>query len=478
MSQETVPRAMSSVADAPLADLYRDAAPETAAAFVAGLYEARGWEVDRRGDRQFVAATGNGERRVAVVHPDDDTPADLVSRADTVVALDGTGVDGDADVVDAASLRRQLAYALDRPTGRELLRSHFGWSPEVQAGGDDGDPQASPGDEEPRGVLGAGGWSQPSRSRLFVATALVFAVAMGAAVAAGGLGDVGLGPSDAADGGAPDAPTATATGAPTATEATATPAEATPAIDQEYLTPAGSIEEQLASLPPGVNRSGEIDRQRLTDAHESVLENESYRLSVTYREAVNGRPVGVYTETIRVANNTRYSASVASYGTLQAPVPSIAGTDMYANGSARFERENGSVVQRGVVLSYDQFLAGQTRFLAVFLDVQESWLVDAGPDNGTASVYLVTEGNPATLIRDTRGSVRVREDGLVTRARWTYGFSEQLTEYQNVTATFRMQVWDVGSTTVREPEWVNASASARANATSNTTDGTATNGSG
>jgi hypothetical protein len=476
MPQETVPLAMPPVADAPLADLYRDAAPETAAAFVADLYEARGWEVDRRGDRQFVASAGGGERQVAVVHPDDDTPADLVSRADTVVALDGTGVAGDADGVGAASQRQQIANAPDRSTGRELLQSHFGWSPEVQAGGEGEDPQASPGNAEPRGVLGAVAGSQPSRSRLFVATALVFAVAMGAAVAAGGLGDVGLGSPDGTDSGGPDAPTATATPTPT-TEATATPAESTPAVDQEYLTPAGRVEERIASLPPGVNRSGETDRRRLTDAHESVLENESYRLSITYREAVNGRPAGVYTETLRVANNTRYSASVTQYGTLQAPVPSIAGTDMYANGSARFERENGSVVQRGVVLSYDQFLAGQTRFLAVFLDVRESWLVDAGPDNGTASVYLVTEGNPATLIRDTSGSVRVREDGLVTRARWTYGFSEQLTEYENVTATFRMQVSDVGSTTVREPEWVNVTATASGNATS-PTDGTATNGSG
>jgi len=240
---------------------------------------------------------------------------------------------------------------------------------------------------------------------------------------------------------------------------------------------------ELASLPPGVNQSGEIDRRRLTGAHESVLENESYSLSITYREAVDGRPTGVYTETIRVANSTRYSASVTRYGTLQSPVPSIAESDVYANGSVRFERGNGSVARRSVVLSYDRFLAEHTQFLAVFLAVQKSWLVDAETDNGTASVYLVTEGNPATLIRDTRGDVRVREDGLVTNARWSYRFSRQLTEYENLTASFEIQVSDVGSTTVQEPDWVNHTstappANASAAATNRTDGDTAANGTG
>lgn len=453
---------MSSVADAPLAALYRDASPETAAAFVADLYAAQGWAVDRSGGRRLVVSADGTERRVGVVHPADTVPAvDLVAWADAVVALDGSGLPDGVEVVDAAALGRRLAYAIDRPVARRLLETHFGWAPRP----DDGRAGGRPGvvgravDSVASRVLRSPG----GRSRVVLVAVLVVVVTGGIAVVmAEQLEPEVPGEADAA---------------------TATPASNTPEpVVEESPTPATETsmterpDRQFSNLPPAIEQSGDIRGQRLTARHDSILENESYRLTVTYRESVDGRPTGVYTETVRVENATRYSASVSRHGTLQAPAPSIVETDVYANGSVRFEHTNGTV-QRGVVISYDRFLAGHVRLLTVFLEVRSSSILDYQVDNGSGSVYLVTEGNPATVIRNTTGTVTVRADGLVTRGRWSYQFSRQLTEYGNVTATYSLRLSDVGTTTLRKPDWVPPDATGNVTATNEST-ATATNATG
>lgn len=439
---------MSSVADVPLAALYRDASPETAAAFVADLYEARGWAVDRTGERQLLVSADGHERRIGVVHPADSVPAaDLVDWAETVVAPDGVArVPGDVDVVGADTLRRRLAYAVDRPVAREILESRFGWVPPQASGDSGGAPDGATtgndgagGAQPAAGVLGSPG----GQSRVFLAALVVLAFAGGLAVVMAEQLDGGAQADTVPEQGA-GTPAATATATPFETRA----ATATP-------TPmAGAADVDPSKLPPGVEQSGAIDRVLLTRAHESALENRSYRLTISYSETVDGRPVGVYTEIIRVENDTHYSATVTEHGRLRAPKPTLAETDVYADGSVRFERLNESTVERRTTLSYDRFLAGQSRFLAMFLDAGNSSVVDSESALGSATTYVVTEGNPATLLRNTRGGFHVRENGLVTRARWTYAFSRQLTEYDNVTASFGMRISGVGSTTVQRPDWV------------------------
>lgn len=481
MPPDSIGRDMPSVADAPLADLSRRADPETVTAFVADLQEARGWNVDRRGDRRLLLAASGAERRVGVVHPDDGPATDLVDWADTVVAPDGTAIAGDADVeiLDATALGRQLAYALDRSLARDLLRSHFGWRPPPEPA-----PDERTGTRTDDGTAGgpslvASRLFRPGvgRPQMLLAAVVVLVVAAGIAVVAaeqlGGGPLDGTGEGAAAETPMPVADVATPTPTPEAETPTSegVASEVPLSVDEQYR-------DSFGDLPPGLAQSGAIDRATLVDAHGSVLENRSYRLTLAYREARNGRPTGVHTETIRVVNNTRYSASVTRHGTLQAPVPAIAETDVYADGSARFEHTNGSV-QQGVIISYDRFLAGHTRFLAVFMDVTESSIADYRVDNGTATAFVVTDGNRASLIEEARGSFDVREDGLVRRARWSYGFSPQLTGYTNLTATFALRVTDIGSTTVDRPGWLNETAPGPANgtdgsATENGTDGGAT----
>ncbi len=450
---------MSSVADAPLADLCRGADPETVVDFAVALHEARGWAVERRDKGRFVASSDDGERRVGVVHPADGPPdPDLLAWADAVVAPVGTTVpeDSDVDVLDAAALGRQLAYAIDRSTARGLLRSHFGWSPpdpDVEEGATGSTDAAAP------AGLGATPLAAVfGRSQVVLAAVLVLAVAGGLAVAVAD--QLGAEPTEgtepAAEAGTPTPPSQGIAGVqPTETPSTAPTATPVPA-------PAPDVAD--SDLPPGLNRSGDIDRAALVDAHGSILENTSYRLTLTYQERQDGRPTGVHTETIRVENETRYSVDVRRRGTLQAPVPAIADTDVYANGSARFERTDDGV-ERSVIISYDRYLAGHTRFLAVFLDVRNASVADYRTSNGTSTTYVVTEGNSATLIRNTAGSFDVREDGLVTRASWSYGFSPQLTGYGNLSASYELRVTDVGETTVDRPAWVDAAPVKAANAT-------------
>lgn len=453
---------MSSVADAPLADLCHGADPETVTEFAAALYEARGWSIERRGEGRFVATSDAGERRVGVVHPAAAPPdRDLLAWADAVVAPDGDTVprDADVDVLDAAALGRQLAYAIDRSRARGLLGSYFGWSPpdpdleDDATGSADAAAPAGHGATPLEAVFG--------RSQVVLAAALVLAVAGGLAVVV--TDELGAEPTErtepAAEAGTPTPPSQGIAGVqPTETASPAgTP---TPTPDP----PPGVAD---ADLPPGLDPSGEIDRAALVDAHGSVLENASYRLTLTYRETENGRPTGVHTETIRVENETRYSVSVRRRGTLRAPVPAIADTDVYANGSARFERTDDGV-ERGVIISYDRYLAGHTRFLTVFLDVRNASVTDYRTADGTTTTYVVTEGNPATLIRDIVGGFDVREDGLITRARWSYGFSRQLAGYRNLSGSYELRVTDVGSTAVDRPAWVDAAPVGATNATNAT----------
>ncbi len=460
------------VTEVPIADLCRGADPAAVTDFVAALYEARGWTTDRHGDRQVVVSDGDRTRRVAVVHPDDSLPAsDLAVWADTVLAIeDPTTVTSDVEVLDPATLRDQLAYAIDRPVARELLEDHFDWTvPDGDASaasgtseaGDAGDGPATDSRSDESGSVASWAEWQPfaGRSRVLVAAVLVVAVAGGTAV---GLADiVGDRTPVLVDGEqtAPEPSTAT----PTQTlQSTADEAETGESTAES--TPAGSVtaegspdgETRYEPLPPGVNQSGEITPRDLADAHEARLTNESYRLSLTYREFVDGRPAGVYTETIRVENETRYRATVVTRGELRTTPFRIAETDVYANGSARFERTGEASVERAVLLDYDRFVDDYALYLLWFLDVRESTVVDHRTDDGETRIYIVTNENPEPSIENTTGSVVVTGEGLVESARWSYDVSGTPSGYGNMSVVFEMRVTDVGETTVREPGWVNA----------------------
>ncbi|MEF8784081.1 MAG: hypothetical protein V5A39_13905 [Haloarculaceae archaeon] len=441
---------MASIPEVPLAELCQTAEPATLMAFVGDLYEARGLTVDRQGDRRLVVSDGDRKTRLAVGHSAEDLESGLVTWADTVVVTDGTDtVDGDVDVIGPTDLHEQLAYAIERPVARGLLRSHFGWSPPESTGSQDPDNDIAPaGHSSSRPFAG--------RSRILLAVVLVLAVAGGVTVAVADQIGGGEQPVEAADGGAElstptptDVATAAEGASPTPTEQTATPA-AEGGSEQEG--------EQFVNLPPGVDQSGTIDNRQLSNAQESLLANRSYRLSVTYQEFVGGEPTGLHTETLQVENATRYRGSVSHRGRLRTSPFSVVEKDVYADGSVRYERVNESDVEQTVLLSYDRFADDYALYLLWFLDVRDSSIVDQQSTGGTTTTFLATDENPEPTIKNTTGSVVVTQEGLIKRARWAYDISGTPAGDDNVSVVFELRISDVGETTVSEPDWMNATA--------------------
>lgn len=440
---------MASVPEAPLAALCRAADPATLTAFVGDLYEARGWAVDRQGDRQLVVSDGDRETRLAVGRSADTVAPDLVAWADAVVVADGTDTaKRGVDVIGPADLHEQLAYAVDRPVARRLLRSHFGWSPPEPSVDQGTDGQATPAEQGPS-------WPFTGQPRVLLAAVLVLAVAGGVTVAVGGPIGGGQQPAETTDGGS-DLSTPTPTDVATAADrSSSTPTPTATPTDQGGEERDG---EQFANLPPGVDQSGTIDNRELSRVQESLLANRSYRLSLTYQEFVGGEPTGLYTETLRVENATRYAGSVTRRGRLRTSPFSVVERDVYADGSTRYERVNESSVEEGVLLSYDRFVDDYALYLLWFLDVRDSSIVDQQSRDGTTTTFLTTDENPEPTIRNTTGTLVVTEDGLIDRARWTYDISGTPAGEDDVSVAFEMRISDVGETAVSEPDWTNATA--------------------
>lgn len=439
---------MASIQEAPLAELCRGADPATVTAFVGDLYEARGWAVDRQGEGRLVVSDGDRETRLAVGRSVDGVAPDLMAWADAVVVADGTDtVERGVDVIGPADLHEQLAYAVDRPVARRLLRSHFGWSPPEPPVDQGADSQAT---SEEQGSS----WPFTGQPRVLLAAVLVLAVAGGVTVAVAGPIGGGEQPAETTEGGS-DLSTPTPTDVATAADrssSTPTPT-ATPAEEG-----GGQAGEEFVNLPPGVDQSGTIDNRELSRVQESLLANRSYRLSLTYQEFVGGEPTGLYTETLRVENATRYEGRVSRRGRLRTSPFSVVGGDVYADGSARYERVNESGVEEGVLLTYDRFVDDYALYLLWFLDVRDSSIVDQHSRDGTTTTFLTTDENPEPTIRNTTGTLVVTQDGLIERARWTYDISGTPAGEDDVSVAFEMRLSDVGETTVSEPDWMNATA--------------------
>ncbi|MFB6106647.1 MAG: hypothetical protein ABEJ70_06710 [Halobacteriaceae archaeon] len=114
---------------------------EAVSAFVADLWEARGYSVRREGATLFATRDGHTVRILPVAArrfgaptvPETDGPTDVVvlgGLADE--ATRRLADDRGAKLVDAAALHRMALYAVDRDTLADLTRRHFGHSPRVR----------------------------------------------------------------------------------------------------------------------------------------------------------------------------------------------------------------------------------------------------------------------------------------------------------------------------------------------------------
>lgn len=235
---------------------------EELAAFVAALYEKRGWSVAREGTRVTLSrASPPAERTVLATTDPASVDADAVAAVDRLVTPRASAtaerLAGDAGVtlVTAEDLRELLAFGLDRETADALLRDHAD-APAVRDRSDDGSATVP----------------LPSRRTALLA---LLTVALAAAIGAAALGDL--------PGGGPGSPTAGNEATTTDGEVTTTP---TPTIEP----PPQSVLEPDCDLPPQTVVEVQVSSLRKNDP----LHNHGIRTVWNYMTAESRENMGDY----------------------------------------------------------------------------------------------------------------------------------------------------------------------------------------
>ena len=325
-------------------------------AFVAAVYEARGWETERADTAVLVRPPGDGSDRRRVLPPGGDGGSDAPG----------------ATRLDAADLRRMVRYAVTPADRARLCRRFFDRSPAAMgltgcadtassdAGADTADAPESRADRVDGPALdgtdhlgddtavadGADADERGGRRRLVpaptrsgVALAFVCVVAV-VLFAVGPLAPAGerTGSAPAAD--PPGGANVSADVSVTPTDdGTATPNASPVAPDEPVENSAPGRAAVLEEwYPPGIDTGGVENASALAAAHRRALADQPYQLSITYRESVDGDPAAVAWERTTVATPGRHRSTVRVLGTFRWPPSGIANASTYANGTARVVR--------------------------------------------------------------------------------------------------------------------------------------------
>jgi hypothetical protein len=414
---------------------------ETATAFVAAVYAARGWAVDRDGDG------------LRATPPGTDRPRRLVVRVGggESEGWRGSGREGDGTDpvhVDAATLQELVAYALPAAERTRLCREFLGRefeavdaSPAVgradvesddaareatnagatrregeggkgsgpaTASTDDGGRAADADTEHGAGsdANGDGRTGTTRRERLVRAGVVViaFSLVLGGVVAAAGPGLAGSAAVFDGNGTADDA----GTGA----------AEDGPVTD--------------APSPAGLDGDGIGNARRLADAHEAALDGRSFRLRIVHREFVDGDLRGVAHERAVVAATGRYRSEVRRLGTVDHGATVIGEAATYSDGERRYVRSaggDGDAAGESPTLRLrttmattepNRFVDRTERYVRWYLGVRESRRVGTVERNRTTLYVIDFEGDPWPGATDVSGRALVDETGVVREIRRTH----------------------------------------------------------
>ncbi|AXG06068.1 hypothetical protein DU500_06205 [Haloplanus rubicundus] len=469
-------------------ELLRGLDPEELTAFVAAVYEARGWTTERDGDDVLVSPGGERDWRRLAVDPADPRSAD----ADRVVVPTLAGdPNADADrLLDAADILELLRYAVDDGTRTRLFREFFDREPTAFEGsngragpsGAAGSPSESPvaatasaptpssdvsdvaSDAPDRDDAPVADPSRRFGRRLAVAVAVLLVVG-GVAVAVGPT----LVPSSG-DGDDPDAAVGgnASTGTPTAD------GDAGPTVDDgDEPTPAAAGTVAVdGPFPPGVGPSGIENASALVAAHEAALDGRSYRLSVVAREFVGGRPTAVARERTVVEGPARYRSDVRVIGTFRQEPRAIGTVSTYANGTTRFVRLTSDTDADGTIRftergnesgaaggpgwrsvtadsAVDPFANRTATHLRDVLDVDDAAIVGSFERDGTTYVWIDLRRRPPGGT-DAIDSVLVDEHGLVHEVRHEYAYLPAEASTVRTVTTVRIRPANV---TASPPPW-------------------------
>jgi hypothetical protein len=433
-------------------DLLGECSRSELAAFVGGLWEARGRTVTREGDRILV--DGATELR-PVVAPGSDA---LAAPEGTVVV---TAVDPPADaegVVGPSELRRVLLYDVPRERAAGLFERHFDrpldddWpTPRPSRPGGDGtgaaggrevaarveDETGEPSFGTVSGLLGL-------RPAVVVAGPLLVVLAAGLLVPWGpAVGPLGGPGEEAAVAGPTVAPTSTLP----------PPVQFQPG-DHTVRTP--TTAPRSGAYPLGLDSEGVENAAALADAHATAVSGRSYELVVRYREYHDGAPLGAVRETVRVADRTTYVTDVATAGTLASEPAGVAGAEVYADGTRVYTRRLDTREPAYTARNVSAPASGEDPFADRVEGVLEARLADA--ESGVVGSYR-RHGRTYHLLefRGDRavGSALVDEHGVVHELQWRYTPSDSPRVTAEVTMGHRF-----GPVTVAPPSWLDAARNA------------------
>lgn len=418
---------MSAVDRSTFVQACRAATTETLAGFVAALYEAQGWTVERSG-AVVVRTDREGETRRVVVRPARSGAS--VDHTDTVVAPSNSRNGETASVVGYDTLYQQVRYAIDRDTAAELLATHLGVSPGRRDPGStrpegSGDGETEPDDAAADGKSGARDRTGTDVRRL-LRTLLVAGLIVVALAGVAGQQSPGS-PADSrtdgvtrsADSGVADADAlpdvgrmAVTTGIPSTAAARTQAGQST---DDDGKVPVS--EELLVTRPPGIGANGSLNVSVLARAHRTRLENTTYTLQMSVRRLEGKTVVAGRTRTIRTDNDT----AATTFTRVGAPSLGdwLPGGRDNENGENRRDGlgrwgDGATTEPRQAAVRSAALLERYMRVDSVTLD--EQWVGD-----GQIRQLIAIDGSSHSELGSIDGAAFVTGGGLVRFARWSFG---------------------------------------------------------
>ncbi|WP_049935264.1 hypothetical protein [Haloplanus natans] len=416
--------------------------------FVAAVYAARGWTVEREGDAADLLATPPGA----------DRPRRLAVSCDDAVAV-AVRHEGEVTSLDADDVGRMAWYALDSTARERLFRDFLGADPDdfdppstADASSDAGaDGEATrTADDPPERESGNDEGGVPARRAFAAGLAIVLVVAI---VAATGPALTSSGMDGSEVDGADDT-NSTPSDYSAAEAATRRLDTGWNATDDDEPARPGVIAVSSAPepRPPGVTAVGIANASALADAHEAALDGRSYRLTVHHREFVDGAPTGFVAERTVVENATRYRTDLRWVGTVRQDPRAVGNTSAFANGQVRYVRlagEAGTAVETEL-RPEDRVASRSERYLRGVLRGSDTRVVGAFERNGTTRFWIAVSRDESAGA-ETTGSLLVDEHGLVHELHHEYVYRPSDGPPVRVVVTMRLAP---GNVSASPPPWL------------------------
>ncbi|MFB6256310.1 MAG: hypothetical protein ABEH58_06220 [Haloplanus sp.] len=447
--------------------------------FVAAVYAARGWTVERDSDGHPL-----------VTPPGADRPRRLTISCDDAVAV-SVHREGEVKTLDADHLGRMAWYALDSAARERLFRDFFDADPDAfdapsatgashdadtggaqltaevsrdadeKAAGTAGNPRADgkrdPHDREARDdkaeTSGGGSGDEggvPMRRAFAAGLAIILVVAVLAATGpALTSSEMGGSEGDGADN--TNSTASDYSAAEAATRRLDTGWNATTDDEEPARPGVVAVSRAPEPRPPGVSSLGVANASALIDGHVTTLDGRSYRLTIHHREFVDGAPTGFVAERTVVENATRYRTDLRWVGTVRQDPRAIGNTSMFADGQARYVRlagEAGATVE--TELRPEDRVAGRSeRYLRKVLRGSDTRVVGSFERNGMNRFWIAVGRDEGAGTETT--SLLVDERGLVHELRHEYVYRPSDGPPVRVVVTMRLTPGDVS---VSPPPWL------------------------